>query len=329
MKNPFHVWAQCFVLIIGGLLVTAVLLEAGLQVAALFVGSRSIGIKNNSEQHTVLCLGDSHTYGVYYRPEETYPGQLQIELGRRAPGRYRIVNLGLPGMNSSQIRASLPQWLDTYGPETIIVGAGANNLWNTTGTEGPRKRSTLKNWLRRARLHRLLSLLLFRFQDQTHSPAEFKERPDIERVQIEDGVTHRSVSGEILISHKGNPKKPAFKLSQGIEILRRDIKDIHRLTSRRDVRLVLLTYPAFPLPDRPQRHQRLESFNEEMRRFGQDNDVTVVDLRERFLNLLSGGVPRKMYFANETESHLNPKGYFHVASALADVLEPDYEGSPF
>lgn len=327
MKISFQIWAQRFVLIIGGMLAAAVLLETGLQVAALFVGPRSIGIEDPSRQHVVLCLGDSHTYGVYYRPEEAYPGQLQIELDRRAPGYYRIVNLGLPGMNSSQIRVSLPEWLDTYRPEAIIVGIGANNCWNTSETDGPRKRSTLKSWLRSLRLHRLLSLLLFRLQGQTCSPAEFTERPDLERVLNEDGVEHRNASGKRLISHEGNPKRPALKFSQGIEILRRDLEVIHRLALRRDVRLIILTYATLPLPDRPPRHQRQESLNEEMRRFGQENDVTVADLRERFLNLLSGGVPRKKYFANETEKHPNPEGYFHVASAVADALEPDYEGS--
>jgi lysophospholipase L1-like esterase len=327
VKVSFRIFAQRFMLIIGGLLLATVLLEAGLRVAALSVGPHSIGIENDSRKRAVLCLGDSHTYGVYYRPEEAYPGQLQIELDHRAPGRYRIVNLGLPGMNSSQIRASLPEWLDAYRPQAIIVGAGVNNFWNTAETEGPGRHSTLKRWQRSFRLHRLLSLLLVRFQFDRSSPAAFTERPNAQRVLNENGVMHRNTSGKILVSHKGNPKKPVFKVSQGLEILRRDLEAIHGLASRRDVRLIILAYSAFPLPDRPPRHQRNESVNEEMRRFGQEHDVTIVDLRQRFLNLLSDGVPREKYFANEKDAHPNPTGYFYIASAVADVLEPDYGGS--
>jgi lysophospholipase L1-like esterase len=85
-----------------------VLIEAGLRIAALTVGPRALRLEGPGGRRTILCLGDSHTYGVFYDEAEAYPGQLQRILDARAPGRYRVLNLGRPGMGTPRIYASMP-----------------------------------------------------------------------------------------------------------------------------------------------------------------------------------------------------------------------------
>jgi GDSL-like Lipase/Acylhydrolase family len=80
----------------------------------------------------VLCVGDSHTRGL---PDpDNYPVQLQRLLDERAPGRYRVVNLGVPGLTTAQLRARLTRWLAYYRPSATIVWGGVDNGWRQDET---------------------------------------------------------------------------------------------------------------------------------------------------------------------------------------------------
>ena len=62
--------------------------------------------------------------------------------------------------------------------------------------------------------------------------------------------------------------------------------------------------------------------NEEKRSFTRQQEVTLVDLRDRFLELLPIGVPRTEYFRTPTDGHPNARGYYEIAQLIADVFEP-------
>jgi hypothetical protein len=80
----------------------------------------------------VLCVGDSHTRGL---PDpDNYPVQLQRLLDERARGRYRVVNLGVPGLTTAQLRARLAHWLAYYRPSTTIFWGGLDNGWRQDET---------------------------------------------------------------------------------------------------------------------------------------------------------------------------------------------------
>lgn len=70
---------------------TALTGELMLQSLSLAVHDRS----HASQQRAVsiLCVGDSHTYGAEVSADEAYPGRLQVELDAVAPGHHRVVNL--------------------------------------------------------------------------------------------------------------------------------------------------------------------------------------------------------------------------------------------
>jgi hypothetical protein len=106
-------WGSRAGAVVFGLVLGIGLLEGGRRVAALSVGPRALAPVAEGGQRTILCLGDSHTYGVLYTAEQSYPGHLQALLDLRAPSRYRVLNLGLPGMNSAEIAARLPGSIGT------------------------------------------------------------------------------------------------------------------------------------------------------------------------------------------------------------------------
>ena len=80
-----------------GVLALAAGAELVLQVAARFVGDRAE--TSGGGRATIVCVGDSHTYGAAVAPEEASPSRLQVELYAAAPGTYRVINLGIPGHN--------------------------------------------------------------------------------------------------------------------------------------------------------------------------------------------------------------------------------------
>ncbi len=97
--------------------------------------SSRAGERSGNGAVTILCIGDSHTYGAPLPPEESYPAQLQALLDARTGSGYRVVNLGIPGMNSAMMANRFDQNLARYRPELVILWAGANNIWNENETE--------------------------------------------------------------------------------------------------------------------------------------------------------------------------------------------------
>jgi hypothetical protein len=137
----------------------AVLGETGLRVAALFVNSRATDWRQ-AAKHRILCVGDSHTYGVYVPADETYPAHLQQFLDRDAPGNYAVVNLGIPGMNTAQVRNHLPAQVEKYRPDIVVVWGGANNTWNIAEVDD--QSATWRMWLasvvNRIRIYRFMRI---------------------------------------------------------------------------------------------------------------------------------------------------------------------------
>jgi lysophospholipase L1-like esterase len=144
-----------------GLAIGLGLLEGALRLAALVLPARfereSAAAQRKPEpgELVVLCVGDSHTFGVGVEANQAYPVQVE-ELLRRRGVRARVINAGTPGRNSGQLREVLPPMLERYRPRVVIVWIGANNQWVPIGAgDAPAFRD-------RFRLVRLLRLLLGR-----------------------------------------------------------------------------------------------------------------------------------------------------------------------
>jgi len=119
------------------------------------------------EPYTILCLGDSHTYGAPLPREESYPAQLQARLDADLPDRYRVVNLGAPGANTAMVARHFEENVRRHRPDLVILWVGVNNVWNPTDTE--RWDGAQRGWARRAldqsKLLKLARVLLnFRLQ---------------------------------------------------------------------------------------------------------------------------------------------------------------------
>jgi acyl-CoA thioesterase I len=75
-----------------------------------------------SQGATVLILGDSLSYGTGANAGEDYPSLLEKSTG------WKVVNEGIPGDTSSQGLARLPNLLEEYKPQLLVIELGGNDL---------------------------------------------------------------------------------------------------------------------------------------------------------------------------------------------------------
>jgi hypothetical protein len=106
----------------------------------------------------VLCVGDSHTLGR--RDPDNYPFELERILNARSGGRYRVINAGVGGMNTAQIRARFDRFLDYYRPAVVLHWAGINNYWNLA-ERGARRTGLVAALVEHSRVVHLVRVALF------------------------------------------------------------------------------------------------------------------------------------------------------------------------
>jgi lysophospholipase L1-like esterase/tellurite resistance protein len=194
------------------LLSVLVLAEGALQVAALFARDRSTDWRDGARQR-ILCIGDSHTYGAGVDPTQSYPGHLQRLLDEAEPGQYAVLNLGVPGMNTSQLRHRVRDWLAEHQPDVLIVWAGVNNAWNNAEVDDVAESvlDRLDRFLLRSRLYKLVQI-------------QINDR------EIEHQVEHeRDTAGD---ASRVKPRAVA------------DFRAIADLARAANVKLVFVTYPV-------------------------------------------------------------------------------------
>ena len=168
--------------VVFALLVVLVSAELLLQAAGLL--ARSVGLRGSLEDAvdsagareaaTILCVGDSHTYGLPLPQEQSYPAQLEVALVERHPGRaFQVVNLGIPGMNSSYAANRLERQMLQLRPRMVIVWVGINNQWNVVETdeaEVPGFLDDARRVLLRSRLVRLASIAWYTRTSHQYDP---------------------------------------------------------------------------------------------------------------------------------------------------------------
>jgi lysophospholipase L1-like esterase len=201
----------------------------------------------------VLCVGDSHTYGAGVARGEAYPALLQRLLDERAPGAHSVVNLGLPGLSSTQLRNRLPVWVQRYAPTLVVAWIGVNDAWNRAETDADPGGGAA--WLdavaSRSRLYRLVRVHLHDRDLERYAARSPDERAwRVEKLEgglhdqvytvRHDGVTERIAHGR----HAAPPESPdeagAARVGARIE---GDLAAMAAWLRDAGIPLVLVTYP--------------------------------------------------------------------------------------
>jgi lysophospholipase L1-like esterase len=160
-------------------LIAFVAIEVAWQLAALATRSlyaRSAASAPREGALTILCVGDSHTYGAPFPEPQSYPFQLEQRLRSTSERDIQVVNLGVPGMNTPMVANRLERQIARLHPDLIIVWAGVNSFWNATETESwggvP---NALRGWLFRLRTVRFVAIAWFNLTGFEHARAELLE----------------------------------------------------------------------------------------------------------------------------------------------------------
>ena len=138
-KNPSSLSIKQKILII---VVSLVLFLAVTEIGLRLVGNFYLLIRRGKVElkssFKILCLGDSFTYGVGAKHEESYPEQLERLLNENYKNKYfEVFNLGVPSFNSSQTLKYLEKNADKFNPDLIIVLTGLNNQSQLLDIEYP------------------------------------------------------------------------------------------------------------------------------------------------------------------------------------------------
>ena len=77
----------------------------------------------------ILALGDSQTFGVGVRSDETWPKQLERALEAAQPThRFEVLNAGLPASATLNQARLLPRLLEAYHPACVVLGFYVNDV---------------------------------------------------------------------------------------------------------------------------------------------------------------------------------------------------------
>jgi lysophospholipase L1-like esterase len=175
----------------------------------------------------ILCVGDSHTYGVGVAPEQSYPSQLEGMLRARGV-RARVVNAGVPGLNSTQLRERIAAKLAEHRPHVVLVWVGANNQWQPLPEEAAQP--TTRFWSR-LRVARLAKLLFTRHEGVT---GDF--RRELDQALAAYGETPVEL---------GRPGSRSLRSAEvTADVTRQDLGPIVEQVRQANAVPVLLTYPV-------------------------------------------------------------------------------------
>jgi lysophospholipase L1-like esterase len=158
-----------------GLLSILLILELSLRIAGfLFLNSNHPAYNKKYQNkdvsiYTILCLGDSHTYGMGVTNRYNYPSQLEVLLNNRrltTESRlktFKVINKGVVTQNTVELLISLKKTLDEVKPDLVILLTGGANNWNyygyKPGNSNPELSGFLNNALYKIRVYKLVVLL--------------------------------------------------------------------------------------------------------------------------------------------------------------------------
>lgn len=236
---------------------------------------------------TILCFGDSWTFGLGVNDKQTWPAVLQNLLDERGD-QARVVNLANPADRTADVVELLPSRMLRYRSKKAIVFVGAQDatplalleqtpLGNPSTPERcPRPLWRLGHWFTR-RYH------AFQLSVDSPDPPENKEYL---------------------------PRRGTVADTQ-MQLLR-----LGQLASERKIDLIFITYPSLPTERRGTPYLPLEGrYNFLIHSAAKSFSMHVVDLEERWGNRTENYLLDWLIWP-----HPNAQGHADIAAAVLEAL---------
>lgn len=158
-------------LIMTGIVLSVLVVECTLRISGfiyLFAQellNKPSGNRPGLRQYRILCLGESTTA---CEGDTAYPRQLEGILNQKIPGtQFKVINKGVPGINTSGILGELEDNLRKYRPNMVIAMMGINDDIALMGGISPSGGSILvKTVIKNLRIYKLARLILVRLRER-------------------------------------------------------------------------------------------------------------------------------------------------------------------
>ena len=164
------------------------------------------------EDAVILAFGDSLTYGTGATKDHDYPYILTELTGRE------VINAGVPGEISREGRQRLPELLDEYEPDLLILIHGGNDFLRKIPTD--QTQDNLKAMIAEAK-QRNIPVVLIGVPDLglilLHSAEIYSEIAEAEHIPIDPEILPDILSSNALKSDMVHPNDLGYQqLAQGI-----------------------------------------------------------------------------------------------------------------
>lgn len=138
------------------IIVIFVIIEAGLRIFGYYYYSKQIVLDEGvgDSTITVLCIGDSYTYGIGAHSDKSYPSQLAGVIKNKENIPVRVVNAGICAGNTTQMLEEIHGLLQQYRPDVVVMLFGMANSWNYYGF------TNADNFLYRIRAYKLVNRII-------------------------------------------------------------------------------------------------------------------------------------------------------------------------
>ena len=301
---------------LSALLLGAVLCELGLRGAGWVyyaTSGRSAEGAMGEAGLEILCAGDSNTFGIFETAESAYPARLERLLDERvAGGPHRVVNLGMPGLNSRQLRQGLARELADRDPAAVIVLVGANNAWSwITGSEYAYEEPP---WYEELRLFKLARLARFALAGESGAAGpDGRALPgDLQATELEDrrgAVLEGTDRTGRRVRYDSVPREEKLADEELHASIRTDFAALRELTAERGIPLLVLTYAG--------EYENYDRVNGILRAVAAELELPLVDCgREVAPYLPRFGFEQLFY----PDHHPRGTGYELVARSVYDAL---------
>jgi lysophospholipase L1-like esterase len=77
----------------------------------------------------IVCFGDSSTFGIGARMEDSWPALLDDFLNARGEQKFQVINAGVPGYTSHQGLQHMRQEVDRLQPDIVFASYANNDFW--------------------------------------------------------------------------------------------------------------------------------------------------------------------------------------------------------
>jgi lysophospholipase L1-like esterase len=293
-----------------GILLALLMLEGGLQIGAFFLKRSKRGempVAWVTGNLRVLCLGDSNTYGLWleHREQEAYPQQLEALWNARvAAPKLEVLNLGLPGTNSSRLVRDVPRMLETLHPDILILLVGVNDFWTVPFPleEAKETRPKAGFLARHSLLHRLFYLIR---RGRTAGEVEIVMDPEGDLAR---GAQHKARVGGLEFDMSFVKAAPG--LWGDAQALKQNLQRLIGEARAAETSPYLMTYPS-------QKSFHLAA-NEAIAAAAFDTDTPLIDLAAIFEPICPTEDCPELLFP---DGHLKAPGYAIVAEKLLERLD--------